>query len=64
MVKRTLRKITHQLVAVSAGEVTTRCGLVFRKPRAGHGSAVAFDWTCSDCDAATEELLATCVAPS
>lgn len=62
MVKRTLRPVTHQLVSVRNGEVTTRCGQTFKKPRAGHGQAVAFHWTCPACDQATEDLLATVVA--
>lgn len=62
MVKRTLKPVTHQLVGVSAGEVTTRCGQVFKKPRVGFGQAAVFHWTCPVCDDATEDLLATIVA--
>lgn len=62
MVVRQRQSTTHQLVAVSAGEVVTRCGLTFRKPKVGHGKAVVFGATCAFCSEATQELLATSVA--
>jgi hypothetical protein len=62
MVVRKRRAVTHQLVGVSNGQVSTRCGIQFSKPKVGHGAAVAFAWTCDLCDEATEELLATFVA--